>query len=322
MHGKKIFFKTLSEEQYFQELSGYNTIKNSYPVPKLLKESFQNGKGKLIFEYADCVKKNAGLLIDVLNTEEQARIWARIVAIYKKIFLTTIKKIDHSADEVFFRERVTGRLNNFYFKPLWQKYDRKRVNLNGRYIVLNPSKIVDGLQDFYKNRLKTWGVLSQGDPTDLNICTKPLFFDFQASGYNYLTSEFANLYWNMLAQGDYFAPYYHSGIFKNHQNIYALLNKPVINNGVMVFKPAPYRKQMLVHYVDEVFSPCLKKITAEDKNYEWYNEFKYFIAMRILCVYNLNNMTEIDRLLSMSFLQLFFEEEICDPMELVEKIWT
>jgi len=322
LNGRKIFFKILPEDQYIRELSGYNAIKDYYPVPDLLKKTLKDGIGRLDFDYAECVKNNAGLFIDVLNTKKQDKAWKEIITIYKKVFLATIKKIDHSADEIFYKERIDKRLNKFYSRSLWQRYDGKSISLNGHHLTLGPTKIIDEIRLFFMKKLETWGVVSQGDPTDPNFCTQPLFFDYQAGGHNYLTSEFANLFWNNLALGDYFAPVYHSSVFRDHIWIYRFLNEPVRDNDKIIFKPANYRKRILRYYINEVFYPCLKKIACKDKQYNWHKEFKYFIAMRILCIFNLTKMKKTDRLLSICFLQFFFDNEFDNPIEMIDKLWT
>jgi len=73
---------------------------------------------------------------------------------------------------------------------------------------------------------------------------------------------------------------------------------------------------MINNYTKEVIVPCLDEIKKRDTNYNWYLEFKNFIAMRIIAVLNLKEMNKTDQLLSLCYLQLFFEINPRSPEDL------
>ncbi len=317
---EKIFYKIIPRNLFLKELQGYKILKKYYPVSNLKYQLLIENKGILIFEYEKTNQENYGLLVDHLSDKDFIEKFEEILKIYKSIFLKTLKKIDNSADSIFYKDRMNVRIKKYYYSKFMSTFEGKKVLLNGKTLTLTPMKIMKELEKFFDNELETWGVISQGDPVDLNIGMKPIFFDYLTGGYNYLMSEFANFYWANLIHGDYFAPLYQTNAFVNHEKVFDYLGKVVWGKNKMNCYIKSIRKEMIEKYVSEVLNPCFKNIPAEEK-YEWYHEFKHFIALRIIGIFDLRKMSKHDQILSLSYLQLFFELEPSTLEELNKRIF-
>jgi len=135
-----------------------------------------------------------------------------------------------------------------------------------------------------------------------------------------LISEFANIFWSSLTMSDYFAPIYHPQAFINHEKIFSSLNSCKIKNDNLLYRPKEIRKKMIEKYIDTVINPCLREIKKQEM-WDWYLEFKHFIAMRIIAVLDLRKMRKIDQLLSLAYLQTFFDLKDTDPKKLTKLLW-
>lgn len=320
LKGQKVFFKILPKKLYKKELKGYAALKNYYPVSRIIEKYLGREKGIIFFEFDKTIKANKGLLMDCLKDDDLLNKFQKILLIYRKNFLKTLRKIDQSADEIFYKDRIETRVEKYYSDAFWSQFQGKKLKLNQQAITIDIQEITKSLYNFFNNKLSTWGVISQGDPLDPNISVKPTFFDYQTGGYNYLMSEFANMFWSSLVMGDYSAPIYHPQAFINHEKFFSSLNNCKIKNGNLLYQPKEIRRKMIENYIDEVINPCLQKIEKQEI-WDWYWEFKHFIAMRIIAVLDLRKMRKIDQLLSLAYLQIFFDSKVTDPKELVKLLW-
>ncbi len=318
---KKIFYKISDEISYKKEIAGYKKIKKFYPVPKIINYFNFKKAGVIFFEFENSIKKNQGLLNDLSTLQSPLFLkrYNKILNLYRKIFLKSLKKIKKSENSIFFQERILTRVKKYYDENFLNSFERVIVNFNGIKLKLYPKKIIKELELFFDEKEKNrWGVISQGDPISLNIGIKPIFFDFHVSGYNYLMAEFATFFWSNLALDDYFALIYNPNSYINHEKSFEQLNKVQCQKNILNYKINSIRKKILILYLKKVINPCLEAIKQKEKNYEWYKEFKNFIAMRIISVFNLKDMSRKDQLLSLAYLQLFFENNITDTKTLIK----
>ncbi len=71
-------------------------------------------------------------------------------------------------------------------------------------------------------------------------------------------------------------------------------------------------------YIKEVIDPSFYKIG----NYpDWFTDFKNFLAMRIIGVYNISKMDKKDMLLTLGYLSIFYNaKDIKKPEDLLKLI--
>ncbi len=318
---KKIFYKISDEVSYKKEIAGYKKIKKFYPVPKIINYFNFKKAGVIFFEFENSIKKNEGLLNDpsTLQSLTFLKRYNKILNLYRKIFLKSLKKITKSENSIFFKERLSARVKKYYDENFLNSFEGVIVKFNGIELKLQPKKILKELELFFDRKEKChWGVISQGDPISLNIGIKPIFFDFHVAGYNYLMAEFATFFWSNLALDDYFALIYNPNSYINHEKSFEQLNKVQCQKNTLNHKINSIRKKILILYLKKVINPCLETIERKENCYEWYKEFKNFIAMRIIGVFNLKEMSRKDQLLSLAYLQLFFENNITETKNLIK----
>lgn len=112
---EKLFFKVLSESKAINEIIGYVNLYKNMPIPKLKKVYIYLNVYILIFEYDESIKKNEGLLNDLLvkmdyeiYEEKDIRKVNELMEIYtsklnKKIISKTYPM------QIFFNDRVDER---------------------------------------------------------------------------------------------------------------------------------------------------------------------------------------------------------------------
>lgn len=314
---KKIFWKVVDELTLAREIRGYESVAQYYPVPKLYGHLYLgDGQYALCFGYEESVGEEKGLLVDLFATQESlGNDFATIIQMYRDAFLKTLTKQDSTSSDIFFSDRVRERIPAYYSADFLNT-DQNFV-FNEHPIHIQPSGIVDDIKQYFSDRQNSWSIVSQCDPNDLNIGTLPVLFDYTAGGYVPLMAEFATLFWYQLAQGSYLAPIYNKEAFKDHQRIYATMDKVSLVQNHLTHIPSDLRIQFLKEYMTQVIQPCLAKIPDD---YNWYEEFKNHLAMKILGVFNISKMEKKDMLLSLGYLHLFYTANIPNIEDLFKLI--
>lgn len=318
------FYKILYIEDYKKEIYGYEIIKKFFPVPNLVFKDINNSKGLLIYEYEKSVGFNKGLLVDLFIRDNMNNLkkQKKILILYKNVFLKTIKKTNKNSSKIFFEERINSRLKKFYNNKFIDKYDGLKIRFNNRQIVLNIKKIKENVEKYFSNNKKKWSVVSQCDPGDLNIGIKPVIFDYLGGGYNPIMAEFAVFFWYNIAQNNYFSPIYNKNTFVNHPRIFNKLDKVELSADRLNHKINNKRKLFLFNYIDNVLAPTLKETSGYD---DWYEDLKNYLAMRILCVFNVAKMERKDLLLSLVYLEIFYNNQnifkLSDLKKMVDEIY-
>lgn len=319
---KDYFFKALDSVEAKRELIGYEKIKNFYPVSRFLFSLELEDKIINVYEYEKSIDLKDGLLVDYFaNQLELDKRYFKILKLYKKVFLKTIKKDKENCANIFFENRIKTRINKFYSNEFINSYQDKKIKINNNEIQLNIIKIFKELKSFFANHKITWTIISQCDPNDLNIGVKPLVFDYQAGGRVPFMAEFATFIWYNLAQGNYLALIYNSQAFKGHENIFNKLDKVSIREKSINHKISLIRRDAILSYIENVVRPVMNKIGPY--NY-FYLEFKNYLAMKIMAVFNVEKMSCKDQLFCLAYLQYFYNQEINSIDELINvlnKLW-
>ena len=306
----KFFYKVLTIEDYIKELKGYNKLKEYYPVSKLIyNRKISSKNGILIFEYEDSVDSQSGLLVKLFfnnhSFNDDRLLFLKILNVYRNVFIKTISKTQETSSDVFFSNRIKTRINKFYSKDFLDSCSNKKFKLNNFKIVLNTEGIIVSVKKYFKIKKNKWSVISQCDPNDLNIGTKPVLFDYLAGGENPVMAEFAVFFWYNLAQGSYLSPKYNSSLKEYIKNRDKIDNVLLINN-IIKHKISKKRKEFILCYIDKVIFPVIKKIDVYE---DWYNDFKNYFAMKVLAVFDVSKMSKKDMLLSLGYLELFYNNQ-------------
>ena len=311
----KLFYKILDINDYHRELKGYNIVKQYYDVEKLLINLFNDKTGILIYEYDNEIDDNKGLLVDYYAFNEKlCNIFYRIIDIYKKVFKKTLKYTYTNSCDIFYKDRVNSRLKKYYNNSFLDKYSQNNtIFFNGTKINLNLKLITNELEKYYKENKKYWTIISQCDPTDLNITLSGRMIDYLGGGDNPIMAEFAMFVWQNITIGNYFAIKYNCKYFDYHSKIKEKIDKIEFNNAdkTLFHYIRNIRLESIIYYLNKLIIPLLKEINYED----WYIDLKNFIGIKILTIFNLNKMEEKDIYLSLCYLHLFYFNDFKTPEE-------
>ena len=317
----KIFYKILNDSDYEKELVGYNILKNHYSVPLQYFKFSKNNTNIVGYEYNESVRKNEGLLVDYFSGHERLNSkYQDLLKIYHDVFADTIKYGEKGNCRMFFEDRLNTRLKNNISNKYIKDYNERIVNFNSTAIKIDNDSIYNDILQYFKMERKTWNIISNADPNDMNICIDGTFFDYTAGGYVPLMCEFAVFVYYNLVQGEYLSLKYNQNSFKEHKKIYKKIKKVKKLKNQLNHKPRDIRLNAVYNYIDIVVKPILEKLEYDD----WYNDFKNYFAMKVLAVYNFNEMKKKDILLSICYLNLFYNNNFKKIEELkifIEKIY-
>lgn len=306
----KFFYKVVLKEEYEKELKGYEIVSKHYKVPKLIYSTNNEKNGLLLYEYNEKVKENKGLLVDFFSVNEDIdTVYIKIINQYKAVFNKTLKYDYTRNADIFFKDRVKTRIDKFYDKQFYLDMGKyNNVVLNNMKVKFNILEIVESIKEyFYTSNRKEFVVISQCDPNDLNICEDGMILDFLVGGYNPIMAEFATFLWYNIAQGEYLSLKYNKKAFEKHSNIYDnMLSIKLLKENEFIFNIREIRKKAINLYIDNIMKPIIEENLISN----WYVDFKNYIAMKILAVFNLQEMEENDKILSLSYLSLFYNNEI------------
>ncbi|MDO5557848.1 MAG: hypothetical protein Q4G05_06410 [Clostridia bacterium] len=182
INNEKVFRKILKED-ISKEINGYNLIKNNYRVPKMKKYNLD--KREIIYEYIDNLENRTlhhGLF---MNLEfSQKRIIDVLTNGFEKFEMLEESK---SSNSKFFYGRIS--LLEQYISYGNEDYEKE--------IVVN-NEVFPSFKKCVKTIINTLEidkvvpfVISQGDPTDLNISVEGEITDFEMAGKNSVINEIA-----------------------------------------------------------------------------------------------------------------------------------
>ena len=306
---KKYFYKVLNKSDYQDELNGYKLAINKLHIKKMIYYNFlKDNKYVIIYEYEDTVEKNKGLLNDLLvKNDKEASININVInkmndilSVYD-INLKYTKILDYSANDRFFKGRIKNRLKK------WYKDDNdfsKIIFINGKRCK-SINMIIDEVVEYFEKENEKMCFFSQGDPNTLNISIKPCFFDLVTAGYNSIIGEFAIMFISTLFYDNYFCPKYHSKSYFLHEKAlqqYILFESFIIINNMnsieinCIYKSSNIRKEYVLRYIN-----ILKKNKICISS-----DVKYYIIMRLLCVFNIEEMEYNDYFYSIYLVEYFY----------------
>ena len=290
---KKKFFKIISKDDAMRERNSIKICSSIFPVmPQTDVYCFNENLCLVLYDYDINVGLNKGLLNDyfVINdfkkTFDEAPI-NKLLCFYKKSSQNS-QKITKAPIDIFFRERVHSRLNNWY-KNNNDFY--KTVIVNGKNSVTT-EKIIKETISYFQLEKAHDGFITQGDHNVLNLSITSYFFDVSSAGYNYAIGEFAMCFISILFFDQYICPKYHEESYKNHEKIFETLNnyKPKINYNL-------YKENIVINCefrISKIRRAYILKFLDIVKDFDIYDDLIYFVIMRLLCIFNINTFDSDD----------------------------
>ena len=327
-NGKKCFFKIVDEEYFIKEINGYLISYKKIPTMEIIftKRLFNCKKYLIAYTFDDNIKKSKGLLNDILVrndlkkniTQFDKKKINKILSMYNDIYSSSIEYRSYCPSNIFFIDRIYTRLQKWYLNS--KKLNNTIIYCNNEKIALN--EILNEIYTYFEKNIctKRQCVLTQGDPNTLNISTKPCFFDLATAGYNPIIGELAITIISTLIYDNYFCPKYHPKSYYLHETaleqykcfepkLTVEKNKNVINIKSNIIT-SNVRKKYILKYLE----------ILENNNIQIDEEIKYYILMRLLCVFDISKMDHIDYYYSLFMICYFYKNIKNDFYSSIRKI--
>ncbi len=307
-----VFYKILSVTDYYRELLGYSIVRKYYSVEPKLGAFTNNEQGVILYQYDKSIGFNKGLLLDYFTSENPDNtILTNILENYYNTFCKTLSYRYTTSHDVFYKNRIDNRLFKYYDEKFWKMQNTSLI-YNEKEIAINPLKHVRELIKYFDIPKKYWTIISQCDPTDLNITTNGVILDYYCGGHNPLMAEFSMFVWQNLMIGDCLAPKYNNKYFNQHPRIFQCLYEPKIENNNLYYAIRPIRLNAIFLYIDMIIEPVLQIINYNN----WYEDFKNFLALKMITIFNIKELSEPDRLTILVLLEVIYSKNIYRTQEL------
>ncbi|MFI5755507.1 hypothetical protein [Streptomyces sp. NPDC051569] len=307
-----------------KEIRGRARLARHYRVPTLHAHLRVPGGHLLVYERLPG-GTGQGLLLDLLNNADEPSsglddYMNRLTATYRDIILATARPT-HPPDVVrkLYWDRAVpgGRLDTYYAGKDFLVADglvdipasclgTYTLSINGRRHHLDWAATLRWLRAHFATTEPIWAALTQGDPTDVNLAHPLAWFDYDTAGMNSVPGEFANFLWYASALGGWLVPTYNPAAFADHPATFALIqaNAPELRRGhfdrttsTIHIDCAPRlsapRRAAVTAYWTQLVRPVADRLWPGE---DLANLLRPYLAMRILGVYNLADLTPEDRL--------------------------
>ncbi|WP_026115468.1 hypothetical protein [Nocardiopsis kunsanensis] len=215
------------------EVLGHQFLRAWYPVPVLHHRVHLPGRSVLVYERLP-MGTDRGLLLDLLNTPNDGdhstldAYMRRINSTYLSVFTETAELSSPSTVVgKLYRDRALsgGRLDQYYAHndiPLTETQKGPRLSdltrtglyVNGRHYQLDWAGTLSWLREAFDTPV--WSVISQGDPTDVNLAVPPAWLDYDTAGRNAIAGEIANFSFYTAVLGGWLVPTLNPQAFAQH----------------------------------------------------------------------------------------------------------
>ncbi|MET7800491.1 hypothetical protein [Streptomyces decoyicus] len=305
------------------EIRGHASLARHYRVPALHAHLRVPGGYLLAYERLAC-GLDQGLLLDLLNTHEPSNelldYMAQLAATYREVILTTARTADPAqiVRKLYWDRAVPGgRLDAYYAGADFPVADgiidipvsrlgTYSLNINGQRCRLDWAATLRWLRAHFDTVEPVWAALTQGDPTDVNLAHPLAWLDYDTAGLNSIPGEFANFLWYTSALGGWLVPTYNPAAFADHPASldHVTANAPRIQRAEAdtatstlhidyVPRLSAPRRAAIATYWQQLVRPVAERLWSGT---DLADLLRPYLAMRILAVYNLAELTPEDRL--------------------------
>lgn len=327
-NNKKCFFKIVDEEYFIKEINGYLISYKKIPTMEVIftKRLFNCKKYLIAYTFDNNIKKSTGLLNDILVKNDLKKNFSQfdknkingILSMYNDIYSSSKEYYSYCPSNIFFIDRAYTRLKKWYINS--RKIKETVIDYNNEKFVLND--VLNEIFTYFEDNIQTKRqcVLTQGDPNTLNISTKPCLFDLTTAGYNPIIGELAITIISTLIYDSYFCPKYHPKSYFLHEKALEQYkyfepelkfekNKNVIHIQSNIVT-SNIRKKYILDYLE----------ILESNNILMNEEIKYYILMRLLCVFDIRKMDILDYYYSLFMVCYFYKNISNDFYSSMRKI--
>jgi hypothetical protein len=287
--GFGIFIKSIPLPAYATELRGYKSVSKVYAVPTLLLTYTTKKRGYLAYSYLPSVGINKGLLLDELvepSTQHDVIIDS-VIAMYRDAFLRTKAPAISSVENPFLKDRIPTRMFPWYGKDgmqvEWKSSTDASLHWNNRF----PQVCARVLQDTDMHTC----VLSQCDPSDLNITRSLKLLDYQCGGLVSIEAELASFFFIHILCTEHLGIRYNPRAYSEHNIVTQRPDIVTFDANKITHKLSRTRMCFVLKY----FEMILTSEIVQPHDVQSYRRFSDLFFVRSSSVFNLNKLTESER---------------------------
>lgn len=308
---RKYFYKILDMKHHEQELSGYATVRFKFPCSVLIGVDYFIDHVISFYEFDKSTGENRGLLQDLLaQYDEDTHLPEHVliqldtvISAYTQNYSDQISRKSYPLD-LFFKDRLKSRIVLWYENCEWMDY---MVYVNGEKSITTRDILQESMY-YFETAPELPCVISHGDPNMLNLGLKPVFFDFYVSGYNPPIADLTIFFLSVLLFDRFLALKYHKRTFMEHDFILQQkndLDTICLSHTNHLLKTIKLDVRLVCSPVrHELLNKLLDNMESFDLKFD--DAARYFIAVRIMSVFNLNEMEVPDRMYCLALLHLFY----------------
>ena len=322
--GRPLLLKyTRNPAEAREEIRGHARLARHYCVPALHAHLRVPGGHLLAYERLPG-GTDQGLLLDLLNADEPSgdlhAYMDQLTTAYREVILATASPAEPArvVRKLYWdRAAPGGRLDTYYVGRDFliadglidvqvSRLDTYTLSINGRRHHLDWAATLRWLRAHFTKAEPIWVALTQGDPTDVNLANPLAWFDYDTAGMNSIPGEFANFLWYASALGGWLVPTYNPAAFADHPATFAHVpaNTPELRRADIDhttstvhidYTPrlSALRRTAVTVYWNQLVQPVADRLLP---GANLANLLRPYLAMRILGVYNLADLTPEDRL--------------------------
>lgn len=300
------------------EQRGWRALQDFYPTPRLHARLRLPAASWLIYQRWGN-PTGPKLFLDLLNEGDEAALtdyMSVLTTACRTAILRTARRVAPSCLVTkLYQDRAApaGRLDAYYADRVFEidgvpidEISKYTLTINGRSRRLNWRATLTWLRVWAASRDLQWSAITQGDPTDVNLAVPFALFDYDTAGRNALCGEFANFCWYTGFLGGYLVPRNNPTAFAATPATVELVstNAPHVHTVTadtdkchvtieLSWRPCPARQLANHHYWRDVIDPLWTHLAGpEDIN----RALRPYLALRIIGVYNITELSDTDRL--------------------------
>jgi hypothetical protein len=222
------------------ECRGYAQIAPHFPVPRLFGFAKFRRRSISVFSKVPAVTRDAGLLADALQLDRTSEVESLVDAHAQRI-IDAIRSTGTWAEPTgtvtaLYQDRARSRLHEWwppsgYVPSIGKSLQGWTWRIGDMQFSVTLTEVFQKLVEWADSPDPLFTILSQGDPTEMNLAVPLVYLDFKYAGRNSLVGEVANFCWAVMGQGSYYAPTYNRTSFHPHSHILhaAPANCPIVD---------------------------------------------------------------------------------------------
>jgi hypothetical protein len=277
---------------YYRQLPNVTTISESSHYIDY--EDISSDKNTTLFSLLRNSDTNIDMRSFFLDMSQIARTYGK----YSHVIAGGTKK--------FYAQRI-DRLRSNEIAKLYEKFQGQignQLTVNSHSFHMQ-TDVLNQIVGFTDSIDMTYVIPSQGDLHDMNIFQNGYIVDFEAAGWNRLSTDLATFIHHIIVGGNYFGPKYAK--WAEAMKLPPINQVKNIGSNTVQLELSAARKSLIKDYM-RYYIGELNPGTVSTLD----REFSYMLALRLLTVFDVTKMTQEDLEIIFILMNYFVSEETLD----------